>query len=384
MLAGFVIFFFHVTPAFSETLLPTSFPLSQAEEIPKFVKVALLIDVPTVHVSTEGPYQIGGRDGSVLKQSEEPLQAQVQLQSGGIGINDQVLPEKSLTLKPIRGSIQVEKRKYYGEIQILKTSEQTITVINRIDIEEYLKGVLPLEVHPNWPIESLKAHAVASRTLALFKAIEKKDQDFALRDTIYSQVYGGALFHKPSTDLAVEATQSEILTFRGSIFPSYFHAACGGITEKADRIWPLQPNEVFKSVRCLFCKGTKHWKWNLEIPLAEVEAIMQKRGFPAKDLKNIVFLNRTTTGRISKVKLEYQRSAVAISASDFRAFLGYDRLRSLKASVKVKGKIAYFSGYGWGHGIGFCQWGAKGQAEAGRNYREILEFYFPESEVKKV
>ncbi|MBI4367937.1 MAG: hypothetical protein HY588_00935 [Candidatus Omnitrophica bacterium] len=120
------------------------------------------------------------------------------------------------------------------------------------------------------------------------------------------------------------------------------------------------------------------------MPLSDIEKIMQKNGYPAKNLKRVSFTAYDPTGRALKVSLEYARSKVLISAGDFRLFLGPDRLRSLKAGAEIKGDHVHFHGLGWGHGVGFCQWGAKGQAEAGRNYREIIQHYFPGSELKKI
>jgi len=383
----FISLSFFLAPAFPETsvLLPTSLPIPEANQIPKSVTVALLVDVPSVSIVTEGAYELRNKNGSeLLLQGVGPFRASVRPQKGGIEINHQVFNAKHLVLDVPNGSIQVGNRRYNHQIQILKNSEKKLTVINHINLEEYLKGVLPLEAHPDWPIEVLKAHAVVTRTFALFKSLEKQGRDFTLHDTVQSQVYGGALFHKKTTDQAVEATRGEVLTFRGNIFPAYMHASCGGHTAQADFIWPVQPSPVLKGVVCPFCKGKKHWKWSLKMPLTEIETVMYQKGFPAKNLRNVIFMNRDPSGRATKVILEYERSRVTVSADDFRAFLGYNRLRSFKADVKVQGNDAYFRGFGWGHGIGFCQWGAKHQAELEKTYRQILEFYFPGSELKKI
>ena len=366
-------------------LLPTSLPIPPRAEIPRSVTVALLVDVPSVSVATEGAYEFREKNGSgLLLKGTEPFRATIRPQGEGIQINDQVFNAKRLVLNSSNGSIQVEQRRYRDQIQILRSSKQKLTVINNVDLEEYLKGVLPLEAHPSWPMEALKAHAVVSRTFALFKVIEKKGQDFSLRDTVNSQVYGGALFHKKTTDQAVEATRGEILTIQDKIFPAFMHASCGGHTAQADFIWPVQPNPVLKGVVCPFCKGFKHWEWTFHMPLTELETIMQKNGFPAKNLKHVLFVDRDASGRATKVILEYQYSKVTVSANDFRDFLGNERLRSLKVSAEIKGGRIYFHGFGWGHGIGFCQWGARRQAVLGKTYRQILQFYFPGSEIKKV
>ena len=374
-------------PVFPEApvLLPTSLSIPEASQIPKFVTVALLVNVPSMSLVTEGAYELRNKDGSELfLQGVGPFRASIRPQKGGIEINHQVFNSKHLILNVPNGSIQIGNRRYSHQIQIFKSSEKKLTITNHIDLEEYLKGVLPLEAHPDWPMEALKAHAVVTRTFALFKSLEKQNLNFSLHDTVQSQVYGGTLFHKKTTDQAVEATRGEILTSRGNIFPAYMHASCGGHTAQADFIWPVRPNPVLKGVVCPFCKGMKHWKWTLKMSLTEIEIIMQKKGFPAKKLRNIVFVNRDPSGRATKVMLEYESSKVAISGDDFRAFLGYNRLRSLKVNVEIKEGHAYFQGFGWGHGIGFCQWGAKHQAELGKTYRQILAFYFPGSEIKKV
>ena len=368
-------------PLFSgQPLLPTSLPLPG--EIPHSIKIALLVDVHSASIKTEGSYMLYVLGKQIFE--PKPLEATVRVNNQGIKINDHFYPTDRLTITVSAGTIQVGKRRYERQIQIIKKSENRFSVVNQIDIEDYLKGVLPLEVHSDWPAESLKAQAVISRTYALFKTIEKKNLDYALVDTVESQVYGGALFHKESTSRAVDVTRGEILTSNGKLFPSYFHSVCGGQTAEADQIWAVEPNSVLKGVVCNFCKGTKHWRWSLTVPLEKIEEIMQKKGYPAKNLLNIELANRDKSGRATRVALKYKYSTVVIRADEFRSWIGYDKLKSLKVSVSVKNKLAYFVGYGWGHGIGFCQWGAKTQADAGKNYRDILDFYFPGSELKKL
>lgn len=371
------------SPAISkETLLPTSLPLPN--RIPHSIKIGLLVEVPSASISTDSSYMLKLSESEPAVFEPKPLKATVRADQQGIKLNDELYHANWMTITVSTGSIQVGKRKYGRQIQILRKSGSKLSVIDEIDLDEYLKGVLPLEVHPDWSLESLKAHAVVSRTFALFKALEKKNQDYALVDTVYSQVYGGALFHKEATNHAVELTRGEILTFNGTLFPSYFHAACGGRTAQADQIWAVEPNPVLKGVICNFCKGTRHWRWSLKMPLQKIEEIMHEKEYPAKNLLGIQFTKRDLSGRATRVILKYKRSTLVIRADDFRAWIGYDQLKSLKASVDVKNNLAYFVGYGWGHGIGFCQWGSKAQAEVGKNYKEILAFYFPNSELVRL
>ncbi|OGX06805.1 MAG: hypothetical protein A3G87_06990 [Omnitrophica bacterium RIFCSPLOWO2_12_FULL_50_11] len=367
-------------------LLPTSFPLPlpQAEELTRAVHVAIFVGRPSVSIRVGDPFEIRATaDQRLIFQGKGPFEASIQAQAQGIQVNSETYEVDSFILSTKGESIQVGTKSYRGQIRIAKTPQNALTVVNEVDLEEYVKGVLPVEASADWPMESLKAHAVVSRTFAVFKMIEKKSEPFALRDTVLSQMYGGSLVHQQATDQAVEATRGEVLTFKGQIFPAYFHAACGGRTADADLIWPVEPHPTLKGRLCHFCQGTKHYQWTLEIPLAGVEEVMQKNGYPAKNLKHLSFLDRDASGRVRTVTLEYARSEVNIPAGDFRTFLGYDRLRSLKADVEIENGRAKFRGFGWGHGVGFCQWGARGQAELGKSYQEILQFYFPASDLTR-
>lgn len=380
----FISLCFFKTPVFSKTsdLLPTSLPISDTAALNKNIRVAVLLDAPVVLISIDQPYEISPKNP--LLSGTKVFDAVIKPHKEGLMIDDGLYRADHMTFKVKSGSIRINKREYLHQIQIFKNSKGNLNVINQINLEEYLKGVLPLEVHAGWPIEALKAHAVVSRTFALFKAIEKKDEAFSLLSTVRSQVYGGSLFHKTKTDEAIDSTSGEVLTFKDKIFPSYFHAACGGHTAQADKIWSVEPNPVLKGVVCNFCSNSKYWKWSFYISLKQIEATMQKNGYPAKHLNNIILTNYDPSGRASKVILRYQYSDLTIGADELRTYLGYERLKSLKATVVVKNGKAYFSGFGWGHGIGLCQWGARKQAAIGKTYRQIVAFYFPGSEIKKI
>lgn len=369
----------------SPPLLPTSLALPEKAKIPQSVKVGLLIQAPSITLGFDGPYEIkAGADLSVLAKAAGPLEIKIVPTKDGFEFSQHVYPVKELLISEEHTPVRIGGRKYGGRIQILHVSDGALTVINEIGMEEYIKGVLPSEVSPDWPLEALKAHAVASRTYALFQSLKSPSENFALYDDVLSQVYGGLSTHKETTDQAVDLTKGEVLTFQGNLFPAYFHANCGGRTAQADQIWAVDPNPVLQGVLCLFCVGKKHYEWALDVPLSEIEARMQANGFPAKNLEHIEFLDRERSGRVRQVALQYKRSKLTLPAADFRKFMGYDRLRSLKADVLVKNGRAFFHGFGWGHGIGLCQWGAEQQARIGKAYTDILKFYFPGSELTSV
>lgn len=379
----FAVFYFLTVSLWADEkpLLPTSFPLTY---IPPVLKIALQVDVPAVSITIPGPFEIRSLQGEPFSvRGDKKFQANIGSVWGGIRFQDKVLRGSAWEFSGLAGEVKVGSRNYGRTVRILKR-DKGLTIVHDAGIEEYLRGVLPLEVSASWPKEALKAQAVISRTFALFKAIEKKDQDFMLQDTVMSQVYGGSGSHRWATDQAISQTAGEILTFNGEIFPAYFHSSCGGITARAQDLWAVVPNFVFENIQCPFCKGSPSYEWSLKVPLKQIESIMQKNGYPAKNLKLISLEDRDVSGRARKVVFQYENSQVAIDSETFRDFLGMNKFKSLKADVWVSKGAAHFHGFGWGHGIGFCQWGAKKQAQAGRNYKEILSFYFPKSTIKKL
>jgi stage II sporulation protein D len=363
---------------------PTSLALPSGGSIPAVMRVGLLIDVPSATFEVMGRVRLERTsDHSLIYEGETPG-GTVHATYSGIIISDFVYEETSFVLSAIENPIKLGHRSYAGKLRVVQSSDSTITVINDVDLDTYVKGVLPVEVSAAWPMETLKAHAVASRTFALFKTLEKTDGAFALYDTVRTQAYAGASAQKPASDEAVDATKGEILTLNGEIFPAFFHANSGGYTEKGDAVWRLEPHPALQAVKDPASIGVKHYEWTFELPLLEIEKVMQENGYPARGLKNISFINYDLSGRMEKVLLQYQRSNLELKGGDFRQFLGYDRFKSLKCTVVVKNDRAKFEGFGWGHGVGLSQWGAKVQAEQGKNYREILSFYYPGSDVQTI
>ncbi len=364
-------------------LRPTSLPLSSVGKSPYVVRVGLAHDKTQISVAAVNTFRLKGPDGSVLKSGVGGFEARVLAMPTGIQVGSETFSIDSLDVEVERGSVQIGKKSYRGMVRIFKKNGLHLTAVNHIDLETYLKGVLPLEVSASWPIEALKAHAVASRTFALFKSVEKRNEDFDLFDSVKAQVYGGSSFHKEETDRAVDETRSEVLICQGGLFPAFFHANSGGQTTTVESVWKnLAPHPALQSVQDPYSLGVKHDRWVLELPLLSIERVMHKQGYPAQNLKNISFLGQDESGRIQTVVLEYRLSTLKLSAPDFREFLGYNHFKSLKVAIQVKNGTAIFKGFGWGHGIGLSQWGAKAMAESGKTFQEILQFYFPGSELR--
>lgn len=283
----------------------------------------------------------------------------------GTGTTDDAGVPGSEPLKA--GSAQVR-----GDV-VVRTHRDGLQLINVIPLEDYLAAVLGSEMPVSFPPEALKAQAVAARTYALQKKLEAYSNAFHLGSSVLHQVYGGVNREDPRTRVAVEATRGQVLTYELAPIEAYFHASCGGRTESGldalQRDLPyLQP------VECP-CGKLPASRWKASISDAEVKSALRH---PAQGLR---VAGRTPTRRVTRVTLG---DGASMGGVELRRRLGYTRLKSLDFEVERADRGYVFSGRGYGHGAGLCQWGAKALADRGRDYREILSHYYPGAELQQL
>jgi stage II sporulation protein D len=228
-----------------------------------------------------------------------------------------------------------------------------------------------------WPDEVLKAQAIICRTYALYQTQENKSKDYDVTSDIYSQVYGGRTSERYRLNRAVQQTTGLVLTYKGNLFPAFYHACCGGHTEDATVVWNLDLPPL-KGLVCPFCKDSPHFNWHNILALDEISAKLRKAllGSGAK-IKDIQIVGRNNSGRVAAIKLIYAANSAEILAKDFRNIIGPNLIKSTNFSVSVEDGQAIFEGLGWGHGVGFCQWGGYFMAKNGSSYEQILKYYYP-------
>ncbi len=269
---------------------------------------------------------------------------------------------------------------YRGDLIVIRGKDMTLLFINYVNIEDYLRGVLPVEVSPHWSPEALKAQAVVSRTYAVFSEVSSLYADYSMKKTVASQLYGGMRAENDVTDKAINDTKGEVLTYKETIFPGYFHANCGGHTTRPDTVWYVKPHPVLRGVASPYCKDTKHYSWSLGISSEGIEEALISRGFAVGSVYDIRAKEKDDSGRITSFEIITSKGTVDIKGNDFRLALGPEKLRSTKIETIIRDRNSFiFEGFGWGHGVGFCQWGAKVMADEGYTYNEILKHYFPSS-----
>lgn len=287
-------------------------------------------------------------------------------------------------------------KKYRGSMQF-SAAEDGLLAVNMLSVESYLRGVIPREMPGEWPLEALKAQAVAARSYALAKARDNEQKAFDVLATDYSQVYGGYDAETPLTDRAVQETEGIVMTFNNEIVYAFYHASSGGFIENSEDVWN-EPLPYIRSRNDPFDKNDKFYNWQVSYKQNQlVKLINEKlkewgheRIFASiNDLQEIA---DTSTGvRVRRMKFtgtgeDGQPLTVILQNADrVRVALG---LRSAfftyQKQVDASGKLASvtFTGSGWGHGLGMSQYGSRGMARQGNNYRQILQYYYRGVEIK--
>lgn len=267
---------------------------------------------------------------------------------------------------------------YSGKIFVIP-AQNTFILVEHADLETYLYGVLPYEMSYSWPLEALKAQAVAARTYTLRTLETVKNKYFDLYSDVRSQMYKGGGKQYPSVKTAVDATKNQVLTYNDKLFYTYYHGNCGGGTDDV-KSW----NESAKTIKplsgasCAYDSHSKTYSWKQDIPHSKILSYTKTIGLTGK-LKNIRITQRTKTGRATRLAIQTTKGVKIVPCNPFRLAVG---LKSCKITkIQVASSSVHVAGHGYGHGIGMCQDGANGMAKAGKKYEQILKNYYPGAKI---
>lgn len=276
-----------------------------------------------------------------------------------------------------------KEHRYRGMLEIVRQKNNQLLVINILDVETYVKGVLYHEVTDQWPLEALKAQAVAARTYALYQIEAGSAKPFDVTSDVYSQVYGGRSAERYRTNLAVNRTRGEILVSEGKVLPAYYHSNCGGHTEDARELWG-QNVPALHGVPCLFCRTAPHAHWKKNFRSRDVQAQLNQAGYPIGVIKEIQVDGRSASGRVTSLKITARDGrSIRVPGKKFREVIGPNLIKSSMYDIEMQGYYFDVIGSGWGHGVGMCQWGAHEMAKQRFRYRHILNYYYPGAEIKE-
>ncbi len=317
-----------------------------------------------------------------------------------INIQDKNFYEDSFFIKPGENNVSVifNGKGYKGEI-VLRKIGGSIGIINHLKIEDYIKGVVAEEMpvgKNSENFEGLKAFSFCVRTYTLKKIAEGKSL-YDLYDDTRDQVYGGFDSEQSLSNEAVDETENKILMYNGNIATIYYHSTCGGFTEAANNIFTAKEIPYLMGVsdgKEPNCKISPRFEW--KETYSEVEIINRlKRASLTKSNKykisDLFVESRFSSGRIKELVFELiddygEEKIISIHSNEIRSVLRTsDNKRILWSTLfditKDNDKIV-ITGKGFGHGVGMCQWGAISLSKSGWSYENILEHYFPGTEIK--
>lgn len=330
--------------------------------------------------------------------------------------------------------------KYYGGFEYNRVNGNDITVINVVNIDDYLKGVVPYEMSPSWPIEALKAQALCAKSYCLNSAGKHSKDGFDLCNTTDCQVYQGTNNSSVITDQAVELTHGLAVTYNGQLAQTYYHSSSGGYTENSENIW----GGKIPYLRAVEDKYLKHTSpWNYTVSSDEIAGILRTKGYDCASVTDLYISQLTDAGNVRAITIVIDGNPVVFSGEKARTILNTSgnsyavkshrftitangggqnntssdiyvngaamigtldtkfavNAEAVPAKIQsgdhyaigengvailsetnsgaISGPLSFtFSGTGNGHHIGLSQWGAHDMAEQGFTFEEIIKFYF--------
>ena len=298
-----------------------------------------------------------------------------------------LIKEKRYSL-PVRvkgsGVISLGEGTYRGELKLFAWQGK-VRVVNILRVEDYLAGVIKNEMNPSWPLEALKAQAVLARTYALHKIKNPRSREFDLYADVRDQVYQGVRAEDERAWKAINQTRGEVLFYQRNLAEVFYHSCCGGRTEAVEYVWGGQGKPYLISVACGYCQECPYYFWRYpEQGVIGSRELADALGYNGEEVEQIELVEKSPSGRVLKLRVRFKAGfEVIISGNDFRTRLGRDFVRSTLFRIEPEAGGWVIFGSGSGHGVGLCQWGARGMAEQGKNYQEILRYYFPGTRIRK-
>ncbi len=368
------------------------------------IRIGLLVNRDSASMAGTGGFKVVDRSsGEVIGTSSPGQTWKMQAKGAWIDVSASGGGAQGLYTGPIRvsptareGRIRVTGKEYRGSMEVVSNKNGKLTVVNVLDVENYLRGVVPPEIGklPEARIEALKAQAVAARTYTVANLGRRKALGFDLYGTVADQVYRGHDAEWPVADRAISETRGVIATYKGKPIAAYYSSTCAGETEAIEDAWGGKPVSYLRSVRDRdrgsgdFCRHSPVYAWRVEWEKKTLENILATR-LPGLDprkagefsLRDMEVKQRSETGRVQLLEIKSNHGTTTLRGDRIRSALrrpvrDQPMLRSTKFDLKFRRGTIVAEGGGYGHGIGLCQMGAIGMAERGYKYDRILKHYY--------
>jgi stage II sporulation protein D len=299
-------------------------------------------------------------------------------------------------------------RTYRGRLNVVR-SATGLLVVNRVSLESYVAGTIGAEMGSRRPEElaALRAQAVVSRTFVIKNRGRWESQGLDAFADVRDQVYGGVASETPQVWDAVRATAGQVIVYRGLPIDAYFHSTCGHTTAGVEEVFThaasrpyLRPVSDASGHGRDYCDISPRFRWREQWDSSTLRAILS-RTLPAvmnvggdglQPIVDIEITRTTRSGRVGELRIVFEHGDARVPGPNVRSVLQPEAGRLLGSQAfelhvtRNAGRVTHLvaAGAGWGHGVGFCQWGAVGRARAGQDYRAILATYFPGTRVERL
>jgi stage II sporulation protein D len=392
----------------------------------RIIRVLLSSGQRELSIGAEGAIAILAADGSRLGEAKPPIK----LSSSGGEVKAAGFKGASLILQPAKGFLSFGGNRYRGGFRVQGDGAGGLLLINLVDVEDYLRGVVPAEMPALWHPEAVKAQAVAARTYVLQRAQANRGRAYDVVGTVGDQMYGGVAREHPAADAAIKATEGMVITYDGSPIVAYYHSCCGGQTRNGEYPYLVSVPSPEES---------PYDSWELSYTFAEFGGLLTAAGHRLGALQSVIV--SPPDARDPTCHLEFRGDAgkVQLTPAQVRKLIGLNVMRSPSFTVELVGrpgeglvdleewKRAYvisadgvtemkmrnsvlsgagraeylrgtqkllervseaaavrFAGGGYGHGVGMSQYGAKYMAEHGASWRQIVQHYYTGVEIQHI
>lgn len=352
------------------------------------MRVLLMQDAQRVDVFSERGVAVQLPNGEVRVFAAAVV---VRPSAGSLTLNGERVSAESATIRSRGGDLVVtnggngtgesKPLSVGGSLKVLVRGNG-LSLVNDVDLEEYIKGVVPAEMSPSWHPEALKAQAVVARTYALYQRMLNKSREYDLVATVQDQVYQGRQGVDQRVQEAVESTRGIAVAYQNAPIYAAFSSTAAGPTEDAANVWS-KDLPYLKGVDCPFDVNAPRYQWRAVLKVQDLETTFRRQGVDVGAIASLTPFAYSKAGRVTKLRILHSRGELILRGEDFRRLIGYSVIPSTQFDVESMGWEIAFSGRGSGHAVGLCQWGAKEMAEHGYPYTTILAYYFPGTELKR-
>ncbi len=363
-------------------MIPAPLYAATGNGVPE-VRVKVFHDVSTLRIEGHDVRLIDTYRNLYIFKNRGISSLVVSVANNGISVNNAVYPARMVTLVFSDGMVRINGKLLRGHLEIANENNRDLIVVNAINLESYVAGLVNAEMPHNWPIEALEAQAVVARTYALWQKDRHLDQYYDMENGVMDQVYKGVDSENNRGWAAVNATRGQIITYDGKPILAMYHSICGGETENSeDAIGYKYP--YLRAVTCNFCRFAPHYFWKYTLGFRTLAYRMIAKGYNLSEVDGFSILKRSRTQRVMTARVVTNKGLIDLDGVTLRGIIGFDRLRSTLFWIKVSGNTIFFHGRGFGHGVGMCQWGAYGMAKKGSTYRQIIHYYYQHVHIERL